>query len=714
MVAEKLVLLSLCLLALSGSFCTAELAAINQNLTEIEGDTSAQTYMMRYEDVKASELIRYISKLANRNFVYSDVDLDFKVTYISDEPESIDTILNVFIEILHINELDVHEQGETFLVTAAGSMNKPSRVVGDQVPVTRVEPGMITKVFSLKYADPNSVKKTLSSLVGKSTVIENLENSRCLIVVDSTANVERIESLIEHIDTDDGDVQLRTYTAKHLNLNALQALTLEITGPMIGSEKQTIIPNPMTESLYIVASPLAMKKTLGILEMLDVRSEKEAGELERLLQSQSHPDFHLHKLQFHGGSEILDALKKVGKILADNDGSDPKLGYAIDTMQWIETSNSLLFSGNPSSIQKLKGLIAMLDTPVKQVFIEVLIIETNLTNNLSFGVDLGGTWLNNNSKTGFSVARQQGTGLSGLPTSFPSSVSATAPSLESSGTLGIGVLGNRLIHKGNVFLSLGALTRALQSDGNTQVIMNPRIVTEDNNPCEFFTGQTVRYDTGAQQATGASSVISNTYSTMDIGSTLRIQPTISGSDIISMRIEQSYSTAGATDSTKKDLTPLSNSTTTTTRVHVPNKFFLILGGMSSHTSKQNKTMVPCLGAIPIFGKLVSDTENSDTRQNLLIFVRPHIIDSYEEARDLMARSQDELRRDFQLPKSFGKEVNRAMVRGQMIQPESIVAKSEPVQVLAPHKKGRGRTAKKRAVSPEKPNPDVEKVTKVAS
>lgn len=676
------------------------LAADQGARTEIAEDKSAQTYTMRYQDVSASELIRYISKLANRNFVYTDADLDFKVTYISDEPESIDTILNVFIEILRINSLDVHEQGETFLVTTAGTLSKPSRVVGNQVPVARAEPGMITKVFSLRYADPNEVKKTLSSLVGKATIIENMANTRCLIVVDSSANVERIESLIDHLDTDDGEVQLKTYTAKHLNLNTLQALTLEITGPMIGAEKQTIIANPMTESLYVVASPLAMKKTFNIFEMLDVRSEKEAGELEKLLQSQAHPDFHLYKLKFHGGDEVLDALKKVGKILSDSDSNDPKLGYAIDTMQWIESSNSLLFSGNPSSIQKLKGLITMLDTPVKQVFIEILVVETNLANNLKFGVDLGATWLNK-SGTGFSAGRQQSSGLSSLPTLFPSSTTSVAPALETGGNIGLGVLGNRLIHNGNVFLSLGALTRAIKTEGDTHVIMNPRIVTEDNNACEFTTGQTLRYDTGTVTPTAGATATQQTYSTMDVGSTIRIVPTISGNDVVLMKIEQSYSTAASPDPSNPALTPLSNATTTTTRVHVPNKFFLILGGMSQHSGSKTKSTIPCLGGLPLLGKLISDTNDADNRKNILIFVRPHIIDSYEEARDLMARSQDELRRDFNLPKAMTKEIDRAMVRGQVTLPESTVETAAPVKLTIPKAPKKRWFGTKKSIKPVK-------------
>lgn len=639
----------------------------------------SQAYTMRYNNVAAGELIRYISKLSGRNFVYTESDLDFQVTYISDEPESVDTILNIFIEILRINKLDVHEDGETFLVTPSGAMAKTARVVGDQVAAERAEPGVITKVFQLKFANPNKIHQTLSNLAGDLTKIEEVAGTRRLIVVDSRGNVERIEALIAHIDTDESDVQLEIYNVRHLSIGALISMVQEIATPLVGAEKLTIIPNQMTNTLFIVASPIAMKKTLHILDLIDVRSEKEVSDLDLLLQDQAHPDFHLHKLQYHQGDEIVGALKQVGKVIGESDSNDSKLAYCIDTMQWIESTNSLLFSGNPTSIKKLKSLISLLDTPVKQVFIELLIIDTSISNNLTFGVDVGAILGNPKSNFAYSIGRQStGSNLSsvmgaGSSTTSGGTVStspvqtpvSTSPLFGTGGSLGAGILGNRLIHKGQIFLSLGALTKALQKDGDTQIVMNPRIVTEDNSPCKFFTGQTVRVKLGAQQATGASNVISNTYTTQDIGSTISIQPQISGNKVVTLQIDQDYSTSASADSGDDDLKPISNSSTTTTRVHVPDKFFLIIGGQSQHSRGRSFTTIPCLGGIPFLGKIIGDTSNSDEKRNLLLFVRPHIIDSYQDARDLMARSQEELRSEFKLPKEVERELFKVLNRSQL-------------------------------------------------
>lgn len=655
------------ILGASALLISLQLSATEKDRSLSDQVTAAEaprTYTMRYNNISATELIRYISKITGRNFVYSETDLDFQVTYVSDEPESVDTILNLFIEILRINKLEVHEDGETLLVTPEGSLTKSPRVVGDSISTERAEVGVITKVFSLKFANPAKIKEILTSLISSIT-IERLPDSRCLIVVDTTANVERIEALIHHLDTDDTDVILETYTAKHLSLNSLKSLAQEITQPLINEEKQTIIPNPMTGSLFIVASPLAMKKTLQILEMIDVRSEKEASELEQLLQDSAHPDFHLHKLQYHAGDEIIEALKKIGQAIGESDSSDLKLAYTIDTLQWIETTNSLLFSGTAASMQKLKSLINLLDTPVKQVYIEMLIVDTSISNSLEFGVDYGAIWANRNSNFTYSLGKAQGQ-FQGFPTSTDNTSSPAIPAFLPGGSaLGGGVLGNRLIHKGNIFLSLGALTRALQKDGDTHIIMNPRIVTEDNNPSRFFTGETVRVKSGIQQSTGNSGVIVSDFTTQDIGSSISIQPTISGNQTVTLQIDQSYSSTANAASGDDDIKPISKTSTTTTRVHVPNKFFLIISGMSQHSRENSTANIPCLGGLPLIGKVLGDNSRSDVKRNLLIFVRPHIIDSFDDARDLLARSQDELRRDFHLPPEMGKKLAEQMSRSQL-------------------------------------------------
>ena len=46
---------------------------------------------------------------------------------------------------------------------------------------------------------------------------------------------------------------------------------------------------------------------------------------------------------------------------------------AINSIQWLEVTNSLLCSGDQETLTRLKELVKNLDIPLKQVFIEVLV-----------------------------------------------------------------------------------------------------------------------------------------------------------------------------------------------------------------------------------------------------------------------------------------------------------------------------------------------------
>ena len=52
---------------------------------------------------------------------------------------------------------------------------------------------------------------------------------------------------------------------------------------------------------------------------------------------------------------------------------------------------------------------------------------------------------------------------------------------------------------------------------------------------------------------------------------------------------------------------------------------VVLGGLIQTTTAKNQTKVPLLGDIPLLGKLFTGTFDSKTKQELVIFVTPHIV-----------------------------------------------------------------------------------------
>ena len=144
----------------------------------------------------------------------------------------------------------------------------------------------------------------------------------------------------------------------------------------------------LTKTLIFTGEVSGIEEVKQLLITFDVPSSsfpasKEISGLEDL-------GFLVYKLQYHKGSEIQEALKQISTDLKSTQGEAAtkfNLIKSIEAIQWIQVTNSLLCSGDKETLLKLKELVSNLDVPLKQVFIEVLIIRTTLANALSFGLD---------------------------------------------------------------------------------------------------------------------------------------------------------------------------------------------------------------------------------------------------------------------------------------------------------------------------------------
>ncbi|MCB1136576.1 MAG: type III secretion protein, partial [Chlamydiia bacterium] len=231
--------------------------------------------------------------------------------------------------------------------------------------------------------------------------------------------------------------------------------------------------------------------------------------------------FYIHKLEYRNGEEIQISLQNVAASLSTAGTVNIDLLSTISSAQWIKTSNSIVFTGTRASLDKVKDLIREIDTPLRQVLIEMLIIETTIDNSLSFGVEIGSNVSNPyfGGSTGFySTGSSLATGLAGL--SAAANVDAT--SLAAAG-LSLGAIGKAITHNGEAFSSLGVLLKALQSESDTRVIMNPKIITEDNSPAEIFVGTNERYNAQTISNEGNTNLATN-YEFRDVGSTLNVTP----------------------------------------------------------------------------------------------------------------------------------------------------------------------------------------------
>ncbi len=410
-----------------------------------------------------------------------------------------------------------------------------------------------------------------------------------------------------------------------------------------------------TNRILVTGTPDAIAKTLDLLQQFDISS----GALPNVA-SLDNVSFLIYKLQYHQGEEIKGALKQVITDLAKtNPHSNQGLADAVNSLQWIKMTNSLLTTGQPQVLEKLRDLIQNIDIPLKQVFIEVLIIDTLLSNNQDFGVQWGSksSYLNK-------VAGGMGNFLTTNPNipdspnpNFPNNLAAVNATTTPNGNsipfsqgpgipqgFDLGVIGDIIMHKGKSFISLGALVTALQTDADSTIVLNPKIIAQDNNNSTIFVGTNQPYVGSLVQTTGggASAATTTSLEYRDVGINLSITPVLGDGDMISLTINTDLSEI--TSSTPISTSSVSGITTShtnmSTKVTVPNNHFVVLSGLIKDTKTHYKSGIPCLGGLPVIGLAFSENQRLDSKNNIIIFLRPHIIDNEEEFKQETEHQED--------------------------------------------------------------------------
>lgn len=424
-----------------------------------------------------------------------------------------------------------------------------------------------------------------------------------------------------------------------------------------------------TSALLISGDAQAVQKVQDLLARFDTPSgDTSAQPAGTGIESIENTNFMIYKLQYHKGQEIQVALKDIAKSLAASGGSNQDLVNAISSLQWIKITNSLIASGPQDILTRLRELITNLDVPLRQVFIEVLVIQTNLTNSENIGLQWAGQVQYLNKLAGTTSNLPVTTGGTAIPppasigwpnmqsvsgTRFPQAAGpgssvTSGPDIPFQQGFDLGVIGDLIFHKGKSFVSLASFVNALEQDSNSSVLLNPKIITQDNNNSTIFVGQNIPFPASAVQTNAAiSQQTTSNLEYRDVGVNLSITPVIGVDNVVTMDVTVDISTQVANTVTSTTLLVQgvqTAHTNMTTRVHVPDKTFVALSGLINDTKIRFKTGLPCLGGLPVIGLAFSQNARQDQTANVIIFLRPHIINSIDTYRQI-TENQEHLFKD---------------------------------------------------------------------
>ncbi len=287
-----------------------------------------------------------------------------------------------------------------------------------------------------------------------------------------------------------------------------------------------------------------------------------------------------------------------------------------------DRTNSIIAYQPQERLDELRRIVSQLDIPVRQVMIEARIVEANVGYDKSLGVRWGGAYHNGNwnsygkngnmgikDKEGYNCGPFQG------QCTFPTRDNSPTPFVDmgakdASSGIGIGFITDNII--------LDLQLSAMEKTGNGEVVSQPKVVTSDKETAKILKGSEIPYQEAS--SSGATST-----SFKEAALSLEVTPQITPDNRIIVEVKV---TKDAPDfQNALNGVPPINKNEVNAKILVNDGETIVIGGVFSNTQTKAVDKVPFLGDLPYLGRLFRRDTVSDTKNELLVFLTPRIMNN---------------------------------------------------------------------------------------
>jgi general secretion pathway protein D len=329
-----------------------------------------------------------------------------------------------------------------------------------------------------------------------------------------------------------------------------------------------------------------------------------------------------------------------GSSSASSAGKNIDFSYPVNITADPAT-NAMVISASPQDWQTLKQIIDDLDTPRVQIFVQAVIVEVSAERQRELGVNFYSNGVGNGQAFGFGTfnsgqlqnALSNPLGLTGLglglasATKCPITTAASAAATVAGAVTGSGTTTTTMVPCDV------ALMTALETDTHANVLSAPTLLTADNEEAMIVVGQNLPFVGSASANAGLPGQIFNSVDRQNVGITLDIVPQVSEGDYVKLDLYEEVSNVvnGTQNATLGPTTTIRSASTT---VMIQNHRTAVVGGLLASQDQSTNEGVPFISSIPVIGNLFSDKNSDKTKDNLIVFLTPHIVRNKSELREL--------------------------------------------------------------------------------
>ena len=353
-------------------------------------DSDDQYVAIDFNNVDISVFIKFISELTGTNFLV-DPRIKGKVTINSPSKITVAETYRVFESVLELNGFTtVPGDGITKIIPSAVARSTNLETILDPKVTAPDAHRSVTKILQLRYADANEVRRLITPLVAKTSVILAYTQTNALIITDNAANIQRLEKIIAAIDRPGVGQQIVIIPLLHADATKLAKLLSGMftnkKGQIIAAEGQpriaqtppiTFLADERTNTLIISASENDIGRARELVAMLDKATP---------LGSERIRVFYLEHATAEDLAKVLQEVPSKSESAASGEGGkkQPLLSEKVRIMA-DKATNSLIITAEKDDFQVLEEIIGQLDIPRAMVYLECLIMEVNTDRDFQLG-----------------------------------------------------------------------------------------------------------------------------------------------------------------------------------------------------------------------------------------------------------------------------------------------------------------------------------------
>jgi len=606
-------LLLAALISMSGSV----LAQVQAQTQTTQGE---QTWTVNFNDADVQEVIKFVAGATGKTIII-DPKVRGPIKVMNSRSLNAKELYEVFLASLDIYGFTAIESGNIVRIIAnRDARNMP---IPTENNIRTKDDLYITQVIPLKNTSAAKILAALRPLVPQYAHLTTYEPSNALIITDTRANAARINDLVVQLDKI-GVTETDVIPLRYANSADVVAMLgqLEKPDPNRGmtTSPPVIVADKRINAVVISGDDMSRKRLKLLIEDLD-RPQTNNSNLRVVY------------LRYAKAEEVAKVLTGMMQSL----GTKPAEGAATSggqpAVQSDEATNSILITADVDTMKNLLSIVDSLDIRRAQVLIEAIIVELQDSDGLELGIE----WMYRDDKIGFGSNRNDGTlGAVGQAAIDASDKNADqddqdAALLNLAGAVsqvpgqlfGIGRLGKKT--------DLLSIIKVLQTNGKSNLLSTPSLLTTDNTEASMLIGQQVPFKTGSYSAVGGttggtSGSISSPFNTInreDVGLKLEVTPHINDGEGVVMDIVQEVSSISPSGNTEDGL--ITNKREIKTQIMAADGQTVVLGGLIKDDVTTSQTRVPILGSIPVLGHLFRSQKSTKVKTNLLVFIRPTII-----------------------------------------------------------------------------------------